>query len=223
VPPTRAAASRADAPSPSRRRSPSIPASATPTASPTKAPTPHVRPLPPATTPSTPRMGGCSPPSSARASTTSPARSPTAPSPSSSNGSPNSRSPRSSSRPATAPCSSSNTSTATGSPTSSPDSKSATQASDRLRRHTPPRRRLDPPLPHHRAHRRSRADLTPKGRSQLTISDPYRIGKDLRVEHLLQAVQRLLTASMLVETRPHLHPRSPPLRLPTLAAPLMAK
>ena len=33
-------------------------------------------------------MGGCSPPSSARASTTSPARSPTAPSPSSSNGSP---------------------------------------------------------------------------------------------------------------------------------------
>src|SRR6266540_2333928 len=46
---------------------------------------------------------------------------------------------------------------------------------DRLRRHTPPCRGLDPPLPHHRAHRRSRTELTPPAGSRLTISDPYRL------------------------------------------------
>jgi hypothetical protein len=61
------------------------------------------------------RMGGCSPPSSAKASTTSPAPSVRAPSPSSCNGWPSSHSPQLSSRPATAPSSSSSTSTATGS------------------------------------------------------------------------------------------------------------
>jgi hypothetical protein len=72
VPPTRAAASRADAPSPSRSRSRSIPASATPTASSSKAPPRCARPSPLATTQSTPLTGGCSPPSSARVSRTSP-------------------------------------------------------------------------------------------------------------------------------------------------------
>ena len=66
---------------------------------------------------------------------------------------------------------------------SSPSPSSPPRHPDRLRGHTPPRRRLDPLLPHHRAHRYSRSKLNGRGvtrsqtllaERQLTISDPYR-------------------------------------------------
>jgi hypothetical protein len=169
-----AAASRPDASLPSRRRPRSIPARATPTASASKTPAPCPRPSPPATTPSTPmidvclRPGAQKPRQPRRHAFRQAARYPAptarrAPARRGCRRSPlqrplQARTPRR--RLARSPA--------------HPTSGSLPGQPDRLHRHTPPRRRLDPPLPHHRPHGHSRAELPSAARTRLRVSDPYR-------------------------------------------------